>query len=253
MIKMGRIVDTIGPADNGIYGAKVVKVALQNPAVEVTAYAKPLDTVPFLVEILCALLADELALPVPEPIVAFSEEGDRVFFASMKVDFPDLTQVLTITNDQVDQTSHNVGIFKKIADWGQLEKAAAFDEWIANEDRNLGNLLFDGINAFTLIDHNLAMRPQFSPNNPLTKNTLLDIKLEFNQDEVSKQRIKSKLSHIINELDDTLPQKITDQISQDLNLAASKELDDMLNFLNKRLNILGKITTTKVPVQQFSL
>ncbi len=57
MIKMGRIVDTLGPAGNGLFGAQRVKVSLQNPPVEITAYAKPLDTIPFLVEILCALLA----------------------------------------------------------------------------------------------------------------------------------------------------------------------------------------------------
>lgn len=253
MIKMGRIVDTIGPAGNGIFGAQIVKVALQDPPIEVTAYAKPLDRIPFLVEILCARLADAMGLPVPEPIIAFSEDGERQFFASLKVDYPDLTQRLTISNDQIQQTSHNVEILRKISEWPSIEKAAAFDEWIANEDRNLGNLLFDGDKAITLIDHNLAMRPHFVPNNPLAKNTLLDIKLEFNQDEFSKQRIKTNLSHLISQLDGTLPKKITDQMRDDLNLATSLEIDHMLNFLDKRLTVLGNITTSRVPVKQMSL
>lgn len=253
MIKVGRIVNTIGPADNGLYGAHIVTVALTSPAVEVTAYAKALDTIPFLVEILCAQLALELNIPVPEPIIAFNEKGDRALFASLKVDYPDLSRRLTIANDQVVQNTANEAVFKKISQWSDIEIASVFDEWIANEDRNIGNILFDGKDIIYLIDHNLAMRPHFSPITPLSNNTLLNIKLLFNHDELSRQRIKNKISAISSNLDDTLPEKLIDQIRSDLNLIKSSELDIMLKFLQTRLNVLGKITTNKVPVNQLSL
>ena len=36
-----------------------------------------------------------------------------------------------------------------------------FDEWIANGDRNLGNILWDGQKEFYLIDHGLAMNEAY--------------------------------------------------------------------------------------------
>ncbi|WP_261457909.1 hypothetical protein [Serratia fonticola] len=37
--------------------------------------------------------------------------------------------------------------------WGKLHKTIAFDEWVANQDRNLGNLIIDSNGQVTLIDH----------------------------------------------------------------------------------------------------
>lgn len=43
-----------------------------------------------------------------------------------------------------------------------MHDAIAFDEWIANQDRHVGNILYDGGKEYMLIDNNLAMRPHFS-------------------------------------------------------------------------------------------
>lgn len=37
--------------------------------------------------------------------------------------------------------------------WEKLPQTIAFDEWVANQDRNLGNLIIDANFAVTLIDH----------------------------------------------------------------------------------------------------
>ncbi|HGM6877897.1 hypothetical protein [Serratia marcescens] len=43
---------------------------------------------------------------------------------------------------------------KRILDgWDKLHKTIAFDEWVANQDRNLGNLIIDSNSQVTLIDH----------------------------------------------------------------------------------------------------
>jgi hypothetical protein len=42
---------------------------------------------------------------------------------------------------------------KILDDWDQLHHTIAFDEWVANQDRNLGNLVIDSNSSVTLIDH----------------------------------------------------------------------------------------------------
>lgn len=42
---------------------------------------------------------------------------------------------------------------KVIDGWEKLPQTIAFDEWVANQDRNLGNVIIDSNFAVTLIDH----------------------------------------------------------------------------------------------------
>ena len=253
MIKRGRIVDEIGPAGNGLYGSKIVKIALADPPVEVTAYAKKLNETTFLVELLSSMLASALDLPTPEPIIAFSEDGSEILFATIKIDYPDLSQRLTLNGDAVADTPENRAILKLVSDWVDLERAAAFDEWIANGDRNVGNVLFNGKDAFYLIDHNLAMRPHFSANTAITDNGFLTIKLIFARDDLSKQRIRSLLQHIIESYDPELPEQLIVKLKKNLNPDSSTDLDKMLDFLKTRLEFLANIATSQVPVKQLSL
>ncbi|MCK6889791.1 hypothetical protein [Enterobacter kobei] len=44
-------------------------------------------------------------------------------------------------------------LYKVIDGWEKLPQTIAFDEWVANQDRNLGNVIIDSNFAVTLIDH----------------------------------------------------------------------------------------------------
>lgn len=53
---------------------------------------------------------------------------------------------------------------KILDDWESLHKTIAFDEWVANQDRNLGNLIIDSNSQVTLIDHsNMPVDLAWSP------------------------------------------------------------------------------------------
>lgn len=55
-------------------------------------------------------------------------------------------------------------IIETIRKWAGYNTTMIFDEWIANTDRNLGNLLFDpGANGFWLIDHGRALTGEYWP------------------------------------------------------------------------------------------
>lgn len=59
----------------------------------------------------------------------------------------------------------NFESLKNVLDgWDKLHKTIAFDEWVANQDRNLGNLIVDSNSHVTLIDHsNMPVDLVWSP------------------------------------------------------------------------------------------
>lgn len=252
MIRVARIVSIIGNADNGRFNAKHVKLAFKDSAYEVSAYAKKLGDLDLLVEIVSALIGIELKLPIPEPVLAISIDGKEAWFASIDVKHPDLSRRLLIENDQVTNTPQNGKILKQLADWPAIHDAIGFDEWIANSDRNTGNILYDGKDQFFLIDHNLAMRLPFSPSAPIN-NVLLNIKLAFTRDDVSKQRLKNQIIFAIEGINYQIPQSICERLLQQAENLDRQILTDMVDFLIERLHHLTPITKSKITTKQLSL
>ncbi|MDN7126464.1 hypothetical protein J6J08_03615 [Pseudidiomarina sp. 1APR75-33.1] len=74
-----------------------------------------------------------------------------------------------------------------VAGWGKVSDAIAFDDWVANEDRHLGNLLVAGKNRIYLFDHS---------NLPITLNWRAD---QLNPEHVAK----SVLAHNLYQLNCT--------------------------------------------------
>lgn len=252
MIRIARIVSVLGKADNGIFNAHRVKLIFHDSKYEVSAYAKKLGDQDFLVEILSALIGREIGLPIPEPIIAISLDGNDVLFASVDVEYPDLTRRLSLDNNKIMPTPENSALLKKVSEWIHIYDAIGFDEWIANGDRNLGNILFDGNDKFFLIDHNQAMRLPFAPETPIN-NQLLNIKLLFTQDEVGKQRIKSHISVMVDGIDPNLPESIVNRLLAQHTGLDRTILKSMVDFLHQRLQHLTEIANQKIIIRQLSL
>ena len=100
-------------------------------------------------EVLCNLLAQMVGLPVPTPCVLDIREselwdGEESFvFATSYEGHSDLLQRARLSPTVVS----------RLVRWPNFLEMIAFDEWIANEDRTLSNLLFAGGREFLLIDH----------------------------------------------------------------------------------------------------
>lgn len=251
MIKVARIVNILGNADNGIFEAKHVKLALPDKKYEISAYAKKLSETDFMVELLTALIGREINLPIPEPVIALTAT-DEIWFASVDAKHPDLSRRLTATGNTIPPTPNNLKILSKLADWQLISEAIGFDEWIANGDRHPGNILYDGNGIYYLIDHNQAMRLPFAPDAPIT-NQLLNIKLYFTQDEVGKQRLKNKINLLANEIPAQLPRAAADRILETANNLDQTLLNRMVEFLEHRLTFLTTIAYSKISTQQINL
>lgn len=106
-------------------------------------------------ELVCSLLAQALGLPTPQPYLLeiaadalpesrFLQPGQpRICVATFDVGGTTFGQLLNAQSDYAR---------KLLLHWKHLVPTISFDEWIANVDRNWGNILFVA-NALWLIDH----------------------------------------------------------------------------------------------------
>lgn len=115
---------------------------------------------PTTAEVVCAVVGRAIALPVPEPFLVRIERGTLpgsrlldpaaatcLAFASLSVGGHTFAQLLRADSDAA---------LEMLLSWQHLVPVATFDEWMANPDRNLGNILFVA-NSLWLIDHAEAL------------------------------------------------------------------------------------------------
>lgn len=121
---------------------------------EIVAFVKVLPDRDLFVECACAVLGRRIGLPIPEPLIVFptqealdkSDENDQALaFGSVDAAFPSFYKFLSQNGMQEDWDILEAGGFSI--------RTGVFDEWIANTDRHLGNILVGGNGDFALIDH----------------------------------------------------------------------------------------------------
>jgi hypothetical protein len=125
------------------------------------AWVKVVPTRELLVECLCALMVRDLGFNGPEPLLilvpgALTANGKPVLaFGSVAASFGALRPWLVRIGEQA--------VVRLLRTWPGLSAAACFDEWIGNCDRQAGNILFDGMDQFWLIDHGQAVPDTTDP------------------------------------------------------------------------------------------
>lgn len=125
---------------------------------------KDLNLAQLINELLATVLAKELSLPVPDGYLGIVPSGDlpvkklplkdgtgSLVFISADVQTPNLTQQL-----QGKDQATVLAFIDHLKSWLNLGPLYAFDAWIANTDRHMGNLLIDGPSNIWLIDHGHA-------------------------------------------------------------------------------------------------
>ncbi len=109
---------------------------------------------------MCSVIGRAIGLPVPEPLIVRIRRGDlpssrlidreadeTLAFASASVGGDSCAQLLR------EDSEHALRL---VMTWRHLLPTTAFDEWMANPDRNLGNIVFAAQNLW-LIDHAQAL------------------------------------------------------------------------------------------------
>ncbi len=143
------------PDESGINATYVGLVDTGSQSLE--AYIKVLTPRQLANEIAAAALGHALGLPMPKAFLVLGSPTDgygdpaplwdggpeRLLFASEAAPGGAWRPVKRVSPYPL----------KQFLGWPGLPVTVCFDEWVANVDRNTGNLLFDGAGKFLLIDH----------------------------------------------------------------------------------------------------
>ncbi len=106
-------------------------------------------------ELICGCMAHELGLPSPEVFVLSIPSGT---LKTSKLAPPDKPWVCVATRDLGGETFNQLlndnanAAIDLLRQWPELGKVAAFDEWTANIDRNMGNIIYSAT-TLHIIDH----------------------------------------------------------------------------------------------------
>ena len=97
-------------------------------------------------------------IQVPDGLLANQDEFLSVAFVVSEAPGKTPTTIFQITDPITQQQLSSV--MKVLEGWPKLNDTVAFDDWTANTDRNLQNIVVDGPGRLFLIDHsNLPVKP----------------------------------------------------------------------------------------------
>lgn len=155
MIRVCTLMMELAPAGEGIN--KAFRAIVRTNDGDLEAFVKKVPMREVLVELVAAVMARRLSLPVPEPLLVYVPHqlgGPFLAFGSVSLHGKPTLGALVNAGD--------TAVAKQLKGWKHLIPAACFDEWIANCDRHNGNLLCSGEGEFWLIDHGLSIHEGLS-------------------------------------------------------------------------------------------
>jgi hypothetical protein len=127
---------------------------------DLLVYVRVAGLKPSTAELLCGVVGRALGLPVPEPFLVHIPRGTLP--RSRLLD-PVAPECMAIASHNVGGTNfvkmlnrRSEAALRLLLSWEHLVPVATFDEWMANPDRNLGNILF-AAGSLWLIDHAEAL------------------------------------------------------------------------------------------------
>lgn len=216
----------------------------------VVVYAKLIDAREICVEAFCAILGRQLGIPIPKPYLILADsnslpiipEGQHaLMFGSEDADFPSFRRYANC-----EQAFIRLQKFKSTLDVG------VFDEWIANHDRNIGNILYDGGDNFLFIDHGLAIPNGMNPLSPASDNNIIRALFSI-QSELEKFRtMKTTLQDItptynLLKLDEIMRQTHSEKYLEE------DEITHVLDFLTNRLSVINSLIRCRLGIAQMDI
>ena len=211
-------------------------------------------------ELVCGYMARALGLPAPEVFVVRIKPGtlprskmtnpkaDTLCVATRDLGGASFTQLLNTDDDAAARL---------LQQWPELCMVAAFDEWTANPDRNMGNLIY-AAQTLHIIDHADAFGGRGRDLYPLT--------------ELIEQAFTNKLGELLNCFDPGKRNKLLQDIEQWITATAA-QLDlfnvvehagtrpwntatqdgELVDFLKQRLTVTHSLLCQRLGHPQFSL
>lgn len=211
-------------------------------------------------ELLCAVVARALGLPAAEPFLVIVEPDTlgnnsklnpkvrHYCVGSRDIGGNTFTQLLREGGTTVKQI---------IQKWEHLIGVTALDEWLANPDRNMGNLLWVA-NTVHIIDHAEAFGGSHRKLFPL--------------EDLTEDMIANKLAHFLDASTATKRQQVLDKANSWITFTAGaldaataiaiagvsrwqtpQQQDELLKFMHTRLRITHRLLCQRMGLPQLQL
>jgi hypothetical protein len=160
------------------------------------------DTLALCNEVTGYIIAKGCKLPVPKFAGLIRVKPKQ--FNDITNNFYEWAFVVSSLSGNTPGSFYSVGDMNKckalmdlIAGWDKVCDAIAFDDWVANEDRHLGNIMVEGKNKISLFDHsNLPITLNWNASQLIpmyhSKNALLNNLYNLN---CAPLPVKSKIAH----------------------------------------------------------
>ncbi|MGB3610675.1 MAG: HipA family kinase [Cellvibrio sp.] len=213
------------------------------------AFIKPLSARKLYVECICATLGRHLGLPIPRPIIVqipphsigIANDQAILAFGSEDAGYPSLRRHL-----------NDAEAFEKLALFGKSLDLGVFDEWIANTDRNVGNVLFDGGNNFTFIDHEHSIPENLNHSSPASDNQMIRclfaVKSEFEKFKLNRECQINVIPQYA-----TVPLAILSEMTYATSYLSELEIVQVIKFLEMRIEHLHNLLTSRFQIGQHEM
>ncbi len=198
-------------------------------------------------EAFCAILGRGLGIPIPKPFLVLADDTTldvippgqhALMFGSEDAAYPSFRRYADCS-----QAYEKLQNFKASLDVG------VFDEWIANHDRNVGNILYDGGDDFLFIDHGLALPEGLPANQPAIDNNILRALFSF-KTELEKFRDLRTTSQMIAPMYRALNLEDVMSSAQATMYVPGSVIAQILAFLTERLLSIETLIRSRLCISQ---
>ncbi|MCC5519513.1 hypothetical protein BCT65_020985 [Vibrio splendidus] len=213
------------------------------------AFVKLIEPRSLYIECVCAVIGRSLGLPIPAPLIvrvtstALSDipHGEaRLAFGSEDAKYPSFRRYI---NSDSKEAMDKLAAFSKTLDVG------IFDEWVANWDRNIGNMLYDGKDDFYFIDHENAIPQGLAYNVPARGNEILRC-LYSHLSEFEKHKLSKEVGSTFIPNFRSLPFALLSEKTMASHYLGDDEIADVVCFLTERLNCINALFDNRVNIKQ---
>ncbi|MGB2680797.1 MAG: HipA family kinase [Candidatus Competibacter sp.] len=213
----------------------------------VVAYVKRISHRKLFVECVCSVLGRHLGLPIPKPlIIKITNENFKdipiskyeLAFGSEDAGYPSFRRYLK-----------NNEAMKKLKNFSKTLDVGVFDEWIANWDRNVGNILYDGSEKFSFIDHENAIDPTLKPGDPAKSNQIISA-LYVAQSEFEKHKINRDVQSTIISQYRLCSCSLLSEKTYASSYLDESQIISVIDFLVKRLDNLKNLFEDRLCIRQ---
>lgn len=213
----------------------------------VVAYVKQVTVQELYAECVCAVIGRSLGLPIPKPIIVkvthatfegIPEGEFALAFGSEDAGYPSFRRY-----------SKSEEALEKLRNYSKALDVGVFDEWVANWDRNVGNILYDGGDEFSFIDHENALDLSLGEADSAKDNQIIRVIYSL-KSEFEKHKINRDVDIGITPLYKNFPFSLISEKTYASSYLPEEQITKVIEFLENRSGHIKILMNRRLGIRQ---